>query len=83
MLATEQDSSQTAAEFLRSQADKLLSVIGYNTVPGYHQLSLLHTGDVLNTSDSSVNQTGSAPSYLTVAYGGGNTAKVMAQSCPA
>ena len=75
-----QDSTKTAAEFLPSQPRLLPAVLGYNTVPGYHQLALLHTGAVLNTSDSFASSTGGNPLGLTVAYGGGNTAKVRRSS---
>lgn len=65
------------SELVKSQPDAIPSVIGYNTVPGYHQLSRLHTGELLNTTDSFANVTDGSALQLTVSYGGGNTAQVL------
>ena len=68
------------SELLKTQPDALPSVIGYNTVPGYHQLSRLYTGQLLNTTDSFANVVDGSALQLTVSYGGGNTAKVMSSA---
>lgn len=65
------------SELLKLQPNTLPSVIGYNTVPGYHHLSRLPTGELLNRTDSFANATASSALQLTVLYGGGNTAKVL------
>ena len=69
--------SVSLRELLKTQPDALPSVIGYNTVPGYHQLSRLYTGQLLNTTDSFANVEDGGALQVTVSYGGGNTAKVM------
>lgn len=64
-------------ELLKAQPDAIANVIGYNTLPGYHQLSALHTGQLLNTSDSFSNVTDGTSLQLEVLYAGGNTVKVI------
>ena len=71
---------ESVSELLKTQPDAILSVIGFNTVPGYHQLSRLHTGELLNTTDSFANVTDGSALQLTVSYGGGNTAKVLSSA---
>lgn len=80
-LLIEQEPTKTLAELFQSQPKLLPAVVGYNTVPGYHQLALLQTGATLNTSDSFTNSSGGNPLQLTVVYGGGNTAKVGHSLC--
>lgn len=70
----------SVTELLKTQPDAIPSVIGYNTVPGYHQLSRLHNGEVLNTTDSFANVTDGSALELTVLYAGGNTAMVLSSA---
>lgn len=72
----------SVSELLKFRPDSLPSVIGYNTVPGYHQLSRLHTGQLLNTTDGFANATDGSALQLTVSYGGGNTAQVLSSLGP-
>ena len=71
------------SEVLKIQPDAIPSVIGYNTVPGYYQLSRLHSGELLNTTDSFAKAADGSALQVTVLYGGGNTAKVLFRSLAA
>lgn len=66
----------SVGELLKAQPDAIANVIGYNTVPGYHQLTTFKTGWLLSTSDSFSNVTDGTSLQLEVLYAGGNTAKV-------
>lgn len=69
----------SVSDLLQSRPDVLspMSVIGYNTLPGFYSLSRLQAGAMLNTTASYANATDGTPLQLGVTYGGGNTAQVV------
>ena len=68
----------TLAQALAAQPNLTAATIAQQIVPGYHPLSALSAGAVLNTSNASISQSlvPTTPDQLTVVYAGGNTAQV-------